>query len=165
MSQPTESVRSASRSKKKPADQRQLIVTLNARDGEVVKVEELEKSGRRHEIMDEEFAALAGDKEAAGFFPALEHAYAAGFADADGDEFEFDDDDESEDDIEQILLHGVGAHPFLRHEVRKLILGRLVRRQLKRPARKRRGAKGHEGQTEGEEQQAGREERRAKAKN
>jgi hypothetical protein len=167
MSQPTESARATSRSKKKPTDQRQLIVTLNARDGDVIKVEELEKSGKRHEIMDEEFAALAGDEEAAGFFPALEHAYAAGFADADGEGFEFGEEDEDEGDIEQFLLHGVGAHPFLRHEVRKLILGRLVRRQLKRPARKRRGGKGHEmgHATEGEDQQAGREERKAKTKN
>jgi hypothetical protein len=163
MSQPAESARPTSRTKKKPTDQRQLIVTLSVRGGEVVKIEELEKSGRRHEIMDEEFAALAGDAEAEGLFPALEHAYAAGFADADGEGFEFGDE-EDEDDIEQFLLHGVGAHPFLRHEVRKLILGRLVRRQLKRPARKRRASKGHEA-GHASEDESGREERKVKTRN
>src|SRR5262249_10132304 len=108
MSESAENIRSTSRSKKKPSDHRQLIVTLSARSGDVVKVEELEKSGRRHEIMDEEFAALAGDEKAADLFPALEHAYAAGFADADGEGFEFEDDEEGDDDdMEQFLLHGV----------------------------------------------------------
>src|SRR5262249_8051814 len=69
-----------------------------------------------------------------------------------------------ENDIEQFLLHGVGAHPFLRHEVRKLILGRLVRRQMKRP-RKRRAGKAHDSAAEPEEQHAAKEERRAKTKN
>src|SRR5215467_13689445 len=100
MSQSAENSRPASRSKKKFSDHRQLIVTLSARNGEVVKVEELEKSGRRHEIMDEEFAALAGDEQAAGLFPALEHAYAAGFADSDGEGFEFESEDDGDDDIE-----------------------------------------------------------------
>jgi hypothetical protein len=157
MSQPTDSARP--RAKKKPTDHRQLIVTLNARDGDVVKIEELEESGGRHEIMDEEFAVLAGDAEAASLFPALEHAYVAGFADADGEGFSFDDDDD-DDDIEQFLMHGVGAHPFLRHEVRRLILGRLIRRQLSRPAKSRATDEtGHEGE------ESGREERKAKTEN
>ena len=165
MSEPVENVRSTSRSKKKSPDHRQLIVTLSSRNGEVVKVEELEKSGRRHEILDEEFAALAGDDEAAGFFPALEQAYAAGFSDADDEGLEFGDDDEEGDDVEQVYLHGVGAHPFLRREVRKLILSRLVRRQLKRP-HKRGARKAHVAHaTEAEDQPTTREERKARTKN
>jgi hypothetical protein len=140
-------------------EQRQLVLTLNARDGEIIKIEELEKSGGRHEIIDEEFAALAGDQEVEGLFPALEHAYAAGFADAEGEGADLDDGDD-EDGIEQMLLHGAGGHPSLRHEVRKLILARLIRRQLKRPPRKKRASKARDDvEHEGDEQESGREER------
>jgi len=167
MSEPAESAKSTSRSRNKPSDLRQLIVTLSRQHGDVIKVEELEKSGKRHELMDEEFAALAGDDEAADFFPALEHAYAAGFADADDEGFEFGPDEEEEgSDIEQFLLHGVAAHPFLRHEVRKVILSRLVRRQLRR-GHKRRGGKirGTAHDLEADEQRlAPREEKKAKVK-
>jgi hypothetical protein len=165
MAEPDENIRPTSRSKKKSVEQRQLILTLNARDGEIVKIEEVEKSGGRHEIIDEEFAALAGDEEVEGLFPALEHAYAAGFADAEGEGIDLDGDDD-DDGFEQILLQGVGGHPSLRHEVRKLILARLIRRQLKRSARKKRAGKAHEDVGhEGDEQESGREERKAKKVN
>jgi hypothetical protein len=119
---------------KKAPDNRQLVITLSVPDNEIINVEVLNKSGKRHKLRDEDFAALVGDRDVEGLLPVLEEAYVAGFSDANGDVFESDDSEEvaNEDDLEQVVVRGVASRMLIRRGVRKLILGRLVRRELLR---------------------------------
>lgn len=128
-----EQVQSSPQAKKTP-DSRQLVITLSVPDNEVINVEVLNKSGKRHKLRDEDFAALAGDCDVEGFLPVLEEAYVAGFSDANGDVFESDDGEETanDDDLEQVVVRGVASRMLIRRGVRKLILARLVRRELLR---------------------------------
>jgi len=108
---------------------KELVLTLSVPDGEVIKVETLEKSGQRKELAEEEFAALAGEDEGEDISP--EEAYAAGIADAGEDEFEFDEEGD-EEEIERFVLREMVARQLLRRGVRRFILGRLRKRQLMR---------------------------------
>jgi len=119
---------------RKTPDSRQLIITLSVPDNEIIKVEALDKSGKRRKLQDEDFAALAGDRDVEGLLPVLEQAYVAGFSDANADVFESDDDEEcaDDDDLEQVVVRGAASRTIIRRGVRKLILGRLVRRELLR---------------------------------
>jgi hypothetical protein len=119
---------------KKTADSRQLVITLSVPDNEIVKVETLDKSGKKHKLPDEDFATLVGDYDVEDLLPVLEQAYAAGFSDANGDVFESGDSEEEsdDDDLEQVVIRGVASRRLIRRGVRKLILGRLMRRELLR---------------------------------
>jgi len=119
---------------KKTPDSRQLIITLSVPDNEIIKVEALDKSGKKRKLQDEDFAMLAGDRDVEGLLPVLEQAYVAGFSDANSDIFESDSDEEEADDgdLEQVVVRGAASHTLIRRGVRKLILGRLVRRELLR---------------------------------
>jgi len=110
----------------------QVVLTLSP-ESEIIKVEILEKSGNRHELGVQDFASLAGDDDVEGLFPVLEQAYEAGFSDANGDVFESDDSNEAnEDDFERMVVRGVASRRLIRRGVRRLILGRLIRRELLR---------------------------------
>jgi hypothetical protein len=129
----------ARRAKTKATDTRELVLTLSIPDGEVVKVETLEKSGKRHELSEEEFAALAGEDEAEDISP--EEAYAAGITDATKDEFELDEEGDDEEAIERSVLREMVTRQLLRRGVRRFILRRLRRRESIRQ-RARPGGKG-----------------------
>jgi hypothetical protein len=110
----------------------QVVLTLSP-ESEIIKVEILEKSGNRHELGVQDFASLAGDDDVEGLFPVLEQAYEAGFSDANGDVFESDDSKEAnDDDFERMVVRGVASRRLIRRGVRRLILGRLIRRELLR---------------------------------
>jgi len=115
------------RSQKSP---RQLVVTLDASNGEIERIEELGSTGKRRAFSDEEFAALAGDNGLEDFCEALEAAYLAGVEDG------FDDTQgvdtfagESGDRAEARESHGEGV---LRSGVRRIILRRALRRKIER---------------------------------
>jgi hypothetical protein len=118
---------------------KELVLTLSVPDGEVIKVETLEKSGQRKELSEEQFAAFAGEDEGEDISP--EEAYAAGIADAGEDEFEFDEDGGDEEEIERFVLREMVARQLLRRGVRRFILRRLRRRELMRQ-QTRHGSKG-----------------------
>jgi hypothetical protein len=61
---------------------RQIILTLGGSNGDVFKIEELTKSGKRRELSDDEFAVLVGDEEVEDIGTVLEEAYSAGLTDA-----------------------------------------------------------------------------------
>jgi hypothetical protein len=65
---------------------RQLVVTLSVPNDEVIKVEQIDASGERREITEQEFAELAGEDEAY-LGAALEEAYEAGVRDAIEEEY------------------------------------------------------------------------------
>src|SRR6516164_1368550 len=88
----------------------QLVITLGDRDGEIVRVEAVDKSGKSQELPDEDFAALVGDHDMEDLLPVLEQAYMAGFSDASGDVFESDDDEEEPgDDLSNFESRGVAS--------------------------------------------------------
>jgi hypothetical protein len=126
----------------KPSDSRQLLITLSG--NEVIKVEALDGAGKRHALPDEDFATLVGDDDVEDLLPVLEEAYVAGFSDAGSDVFEDDrNEDEPDDrDLEQAVVRGVASRSLIRRGVRKLILGRLVKRELLRKKAPGQGAKG-----------------------
>jgi hypothetical protein len=135
----------------------QIVLTLSAAKGDVLKVETLSRSGQRTEISEGGFAALAGEDEIEELGAAIEEAYAAGIVDALGEEDE-EDEDEDEDDAEQslreLILGRSAGRLLIRRGVRRLILRRALRRQLlgqrassgtkseSRGRRKRNGSKG-----------------------
>jgi hypothetical protein len=114
----------------------QLVVTFNAAMGEIVKVEKVDKAGKRQELTDEECAKLAGQDEVEEVEGALEEAFEAGVAVVLGDEDEEDYDDE-ERAFRQLLIGGfLERHPLRHRLVHQLLLRRLLlRRLLKRALR------------------------------
>jgi len=112
----------------------QLLLTLGDRDGEIVRVETVDKSGKKHELLDEDFASLVGDHDMMDLLPVLEQAYMVGFSDASGDVFESDsrEKEADEDDLENMVIRSVASQRLIRRGVRKLILARLVKRELLR---------------------------------
>jgi hypothetical protein len=112
----------------------QLLFTLGDRDGEVIRVETVDKSGKKHELLDEDFAALVGDQDIMDLLPVLEQAYMVGFSDASGGVFESDsrEKETDDDDLENMVIRGVASQRLIRRGVRKLILARLVKRELMR---------------------------------
>jgi hypothetical protein len=112
---------------KKQLEIKEIVLTLAAPNGEVIKIETLERSGQRRELTDEEFADLAGD-DAIDLTTALEHAYATGIADAFQDEL--GEDDEDVDDILRRFIFKIAAgRQLLRRGAHKLVLGRALHRQ------------------------------------
>jgi hypothetical protein len=112
----------------------QLLVTLGDRDGEIARVETVDKAGKKHELLDEDFAALVGDHDIMDLLPVLEQAYMVGFSDASGDVFESDsrEKETGDDDLEDVVIRGVASQKLIRRGVRNLILARLVKRELQR---------------------------------
>jgi hypothetical protein len=114
----------------------QLVVTFNAAMGEIVKVEKVDKAGKRQELTEEECAKLAGQDEVEEIEGALEEAFEAGVAVVLGDEDAEDYDDE-ERAFRQLLIGGfLERHPLRHRLVHQLLLRRLLlRRLLKRALR------------------------------
>ena len=112
----------------------QLVITLGDRDGEIVRVEAVGKSGKKQELLDEDFAALVGDHDMVDLLPVLEQAYMVGFSDASSDVFSSDDraKESDDDDLENAVIRGVASQRLIRRGVRNLILARLVKRELQR---------------------------------
>jgi hypothetical protein len=108
----------------------QIVLTLSPTKGEVLKVERIERSGQRHELSDDEFAALAGEDEREDLEAALEEAYAVGVSDALGGEEEDEDEEDEEGALRQLILGRAVGRQLLRHGLRRLILRRALRRQL-----------------------------------
>jgi len=119
-----------------PKETEQLMVTLNAENHEIVKVEKVNKSGDRAELSTEEYAQLAGEDEVEEIEIALEAAFDAGVVSALDEDDEDDEDDEGRV-LQQLLIAGM-LKPrrrsimsrFRRRFIHQLILPRLIRRQL-----------------------------------
>jgi len=118
----------------------QLVVTFNATMGEIVKVEKVDKSGKRQELTEEECAKLAGQDEVEEVEAALEEAFEAGVAVVLGDEEDEDyaeDDDDEERALRQLLIGRLlGRHPVRRRLLQQLLLRRLLLRRLLKRGRR-----------------------------
>jgi len=129
----TPSRESASRSAS-TEETEQIVVTIGAATGEVVKVERIDKAGKRDELSEEECTKLAGEDEVDEIEAALEEAFEAGIAGALSDDDEDDLDDE-ERALRRLLIGGLlRRRPVLgrlrRRSLRRLLLRRLLRRRL-----------------------------------
>lgn len=117
----------------------QLVMTLNAAIGEIVKIEKVDNAGKRQELTEEECAKLAGQDEVEEIEAAIEEAFEAGVAVVLGDEDEeyAEDDDDEENALRQLLIGGLlRRHPVRRRLLHQLLLRRLLlRRLLKRGLR------------------------------
>jgi hypothetical protein len=127
---------------KKQIQTKQIVLTLAASNGDVIKIEKLEKSGQRREVTDEEFAELAGE-DTPNLGAALEHAYTAGITDALNNELSEDEEDEKDEEeiLRRFILKRAAGRQLLRRGVRRIILRRALRRRLaERRARPQAGA-------------------------
>ena len=112
----------------------QIVLTVGATTGDVVKIEKIDKSGKRDEISDDECATLAGEDEVDEIEAALEEAFEAGIAGALSEDGEEDFDDE-ERALRRLLIGGLlKRRPVLlrlrRRSLRRLLMRRLLRRRL-----------------------------------
>jgi hypothetical protein len=112
---------------KKQIETTEIVLTLAAPNGEVIKIEALEKSGQRRTLSDEEFADLAGE-DAIDLGAALEHAYATGIADALQDELG-EDGEEVEEILRRFIFKIAAGRRLLRRGAHKLVLRRALQRQ------------------------------------
>ena len=121
----TRNLRFTSSPDKKQAT-KQIVLTLGGSNGDVFKIEELTKSGKRRELSDDEFAILVGDEESEDMGTVLEEAYSAGLTDA------LDHEQEEEKEEQEILrrLRRAAGRQLLRRGVRRLILRRILRREF-----------------------------------
>ena len=141
----------AQRRPSKQTDTKELVLTLSVPDGEVIKVEMLDKSGQRKELSEEEFADLISEDEEE---ISPEEAYAVALADvSDEDEFELDEEGGADEEaLERFILREMIARQLLRRGVRRFILRRLRKREMIRTRRRmthdpgsRSPKNGHEG--------------------
>jgi hypothetical protein len=127
--------------KAKEEKTKEMVVTFALGDGALVKVEEVQPSGERKEVADQDFAKLVGDGEQECLVAALEEAYAAGVRDA----IEEERGEEAEAEASpqhRMILWDEAARRQLNRSVRRLILGRALgrlattRRKAAQPAKK-----------------------------
>jgi len=115
--------------KKKHLQTKQVVVTLGVPGGDVIKLEKLDSRGKRHDISDDEITTLANVPEVDELSIAIEEAYAAGVTDAIEETA-----GDLNGDLSEILRRGAGRRGatlrHLRRRVRRLILQRLIRREL-----------------------------------
>jgi hypothetical protein len=114
----------------------QLVLTISTSTRDILKIEKIDKAGKREELSDTQSAELAGDDEIEEIEAGLEEAFEAGFSAGLGE-----DNESGEDDGETIqrLLIGqlIGRRPGLRglrrRFLHRLLLRRLVRRKVLQP--------------------------------
>jgi len=109
----------------------QLVLTVSPATHEIIKIEKVDKAGKRDEISDEQCAELAGDDEVEEIEAGLEEAFEAGVAATLGE----DDDEVGEEErtIQRLLIGRlVGQRPGLRALRRRFLHRLLLRRMLRR---------------------------------
>jgi hypothetical protein len=115
-------------------EEQQVAVTINRAMGGIVKVEKVDKGGKRQELAEEDWAKLVGEDEVEEIETALEEAFEAGIAVVLGDAYE---DEEAYEDDEERALRRILIGGLLRRSVRRRILQRiLLSRLLQRGAAK-----------------------------
>jgi hypothetical protein len=111
------------------AEEEQLTVTINTAIGKIVRVEKVDKAGKRQELAEEEWAKLVGEDEVEEIEGALEEAFEAGIAGVFGEE---DEDDEGYEDDEEKAVRRFLIGKLLRRSIRRRILQRLLLSRLLR---------------------------------
>lgn len=112
------------------AEEEQLAVTINAAAGRIVKVEKVDKAGKRQELAEEEWAKLVGDDELEEVEGAVEEAFEAGVAAVLGEDYEDEEgyEDDEEKALRRVLIGGLLRRRIRRRILQRLLLSRLLRR-------------------------------------
>ena len=110
----------------------QLVLTVSTATGHIIKIERLDKAGKREELSDAQCAELAGDDEVEEIEAGLEEAFETGVAATLGEDDEDADDGES---IERLLIGRLverrpGLRGLRRRFLHRLLLRRLLRRRI-----------------------------------
>jgi len=120
------------------SEEEQVVVTINARMGKIVKVERIDKAGAHEELEEKEWAKLVGDNEVEEIEAALEEAFERGVAAVLGEEYEEEDSYEGDEEraVRRLLIRGLLRRPVQRRILQRLLVSRLLRRRvLKRRTR------------------------------
>jgi hypothetical protein len=116
-----------------PEETEQLVLTIGATTGDILKVEKVDKTGTRHELSEDECAKLAGEDEVEEIEAALEEAFEAGVVGALGEDDEEEEDEDDEEGARRRLLIGeLLGRPLVRRRLRRRLLRRLLLRRLLR---------------------------------
>ena len=98
----------------------QIVFTMRAPSGEVVKVEKVDAGGNRHELSREDISGLVGKNEVREIEDALDEAFEAGICSLLDPSSEVEENPETGDEL------------ALRRELLTLVIGAGVRRRLQR---------------------------------
>jgi hypothetical protein len=111
------------------ASEEQVMVTIQGPRGRIVKVERVDKSGKRQDLVEEEWTRLVGRDEVEEIEAALEEAFEAGVAAVLGEEYEdgegYENDDEST--LRRFLVGGLLRRSVRRRILERLLLSRMLR--------------------------------------
>jgi len=119
------------------ASEEQVVVTINAPMGRIVKVERID-NGKRHELAHDQWAKLIGDDEVEEIENALEEAFEAGIAAMLGEEYEDDEayEDDEERDLRRALIAALLRRPPVQRRIlQRVVVSRLLRRRFPKRAR------------------------------
>jgi hypothetical protein len=119
------------------SEEEQVVVTINAPSGRIVKVEKID-NGKRHELAHDQWSKLIGGDEVEEIETALEEAFEAGIAAMLGEEYEDDEayEDDEERDLRRALIAGLlRRRPVQRRILQRVVVSRLLRRRLPKRAR------------------------------
>lgn len=113
----------------------QLVVTINPAMGGIVKVEKLDKAGKREELSEEECGRLVGEDEVEEIQGALDEAFEAAVISVIGTENqaeeEYEDDEEAA--VRRFLIGDLLIPPAIRRRIlHRLLLSRLLRRRIRK---------------------------------
>lgn len=110
----------------------QLVLTVSTATGDIVKIEKVDKGGKREEISDAHCAELAGDDEVEEIEAGLEEAFEAGVTATLGEDEEDADDEETVDRllIGRLVERRSGLRALRRRFLHRLLLRRLLRRRI-----------------------------------
>lgn len=108
----------------------QLVVTINPVMGGIVKVEKIDKAGKREDLSEEECGRLVGEDEVEEIQAALDEAFEAAIVGVMGAENQ--DDEEYEDDEETAIRRFLIGDLLIPRAVRRRILHRLLLSRLLR---------------------------------
>lgn len=113
------------------SEQEQVMMTIDMPIGKIVKVEKIDKAGKRHELAEEEWAKLVGGDEAEDIEVALEEAFEAGIAAVLGERYEDEGEDDEEKAVRRFLIHELlGPHPVQRRILQRVLVSRVLRRRI-----------------------------------
>src|SRR5262245_20841864 len=120
------------------SEEEQVVVTINAPMGKIVRVEKIDKAGKRQELAEDEWAKLVGDDEVEEIEAALEEAFETGVAAVLGEEYENNEEyeDDEEKALRRLLIGGLlRRRPVQRRILQRLLVTRLLRQSTKRRLR------------------------------
>jgi hypothetical protein len=108
-----------------PSNSDLLTVTVQAKTGQVIKIERFDGVGERHELTEQERTDLRKDASKDTFEALIEQAFEAGIAYAFGDSFEAEaEESEEEADLRHMLLAALIRHSSAQRLVEREVLSR-----------------------------------------